>query len=785
MALRHVQWLAPAVLLVAAVMLIRPPSARTTTPAATDVLFVFDTTGSMSGALSEAKAQATGVMTSLSGRLPNLRFGLAQIKDYGDSPVWRIEQPLTSDRAPVQSAIDRLSAYGGGDAPEAYGTALFQSHHDVAAGWAPGAKHLVVLVADDVPHDRDLNEGVPPEVVNQASPWDTGTDPGPNGTGIDWQQELAEFAAADYTLAFVLYHGVPAYLPYWNWWAGRTGGQATESTSSTPLGDVLVEIVAASASACQSEGEEAPPQCDAVEAPAFSSAAPAAPAPPGAVDSSDPDAPNEGILPGSCPPPGPGPGPVVGPTGQGSDARGSTSSAGALNPDWYCVYGPGTRPVVPAVTWSQNTTAIEFRNADGIWTIYKQCLDGTAGGRRSTVGPGYIARLERGGIGIVDDYRPRSDTTSPGYINAVNGGLGTFGWHHARGAVEATPAGDDPTTTTVEVGVGRTPQVIEGRMCAATNGGYGVYARNWFGPTRVSPTDVDYTMDVWLRDQYGNTGYGPGGDAIARLRYRYSFYRSSVSVWALVTTYARPNAAGTPFVKEPKFTALTRGGGYVRMSVFEGDDARTWRTGVAKGAPEGTAVLNTDHAPQDGRKRVRWDFESKVDREGSPGCSGSVPCLNAVARSYPTASGIAGIVRAGEPANWEGGALGLDRWAVESADRQKAYPRDTKGDDSVSSCKVTSIPDLNGDGRIDDREKSNASQDATPKMDHVREWELGGWKSGSVNKLYQAAFTFFAGWEDGRGPWDCEPLQRAFGPPTESWGSYFSYSLNDGWKLAG
>lgn len=86
MALRHVQWLAPALLLVAAVMLIRPPSARTTTPAATDVLFVFDTTGSMSGALSEAKSQATGVMTSLSGRLPNLRFGLAQIKDYGDDP---------------------------------------------------------------------------------------------------------------------------------------------------------------------------------------------------------------------------------------------------------------------------------------------------------------------------------------------------------------------------------------------------------------------------------------------------------------------------------------------------------------------------------------------------------------------------------------------------------------------------------------------------------------------------------------------------------------------------
>ena len=47
-----------------------------------------------------------------------------------------------------------------------------------------------VTVADDVPHDTDLNEGVPPEIVNQASPWSTGIDPGPSGTGVDWDQEL-------------------------------------------------------------------------------------------------------------------------------------------------------------------------------------------------------------------------------------------------------------------------------------------------------------------------------------------------------------------------------------------------------------------------------------------------------------------------------------------------------------------------------------------------------------------------------------------------------------------
>ena len=106
MALRPVTWLAAALTLVAMLLLIHTPAGRSTAPAATDVLFVFDTTGSMSGALSEAKTQATGVMSDLSGRLPNLRFGVAQLRDYGSDPVWRVEQALSADQAAVQEIWD-------------------------------------------------------------------------------------------------------------------------------------------------------------------------------------------------------------------------------------------------------------------------------------------------------------------------------------------------------------------------------------------------------------------------------------------------------------------------------------------------------------------------------------------------------------------------------------------------------------------------------------------------------------------------------------------------------
>ena len=143
--------------------------------------------------------------------------------------------------------------------------------------------------------------------------------------------------------------------------------------------------------------------------------------------------------------------------------------------------------------------------------------------------------------------------------------------------------------------------------------------------------------------------------------------------------------------------------------------------GRGSGATRGELLGSTPkHAPQDGRVRVRWDFQPSTDPIASPGCSAVNLCLNVVARSFPT-----GIGQCRHPSqrsrqrNWEGAALGLDRWAVESGGRPKAYPRDTHGDDSVSSCKVPPPH-----RKLSDSELSRLSESATSAMDQVREWEL-------------------------------------------------------------
>jgi hypothetical protein len=398
----------------------------------------------------------------------------------------------------------------------------------------------------------------------------------------------------------------------------------------------------------------------------------------------------------------------------------------------------GLAPIEPRdprapLSWTSSRDVVKVRNADGVWWIYRRCFDRTVRGRRWSVGPGYVARFrDRLGRLLVDDYRPRRDLWSPGYLNAVNGGLGTFGFHYARGEPAKTPAGDDPTTRAVERGVGRPypGYSIEGRMCARTNRGFGVSTVDAHGPVRRGGA-VLYVSDVALTDGRA--------DPLMRVRYQYRFKRRRVTMVVAVTTYPAPKV----FVKEPKLVATLRGGGYRRMAIFGSD----FQKGVLEGAPEGTPVLSTGHAADPTRRRVRWDYGRSASANDPNACA-PAPCFDVIVGAT---NGIA----------WENGHAGFDGWAVASAMRAQTWPRDTKGAEVAWDC--PSSPDLDG----------------------VRRWEFGGWKarnpSDPVNNPhpYSAAEASFIGWEGGRGPRDCEPLERALAPVRETWGAVLTFAVSD------
>lgn len=213
-----------------------------------DVLFIFDVTGSMAGALSEAKAQVGEAITAIRAVHADSTFGIAAVSDYAPDTPWQVVQPVTVDQNEVTLAITLLGASGGGDAPEAYTRALYESAADITVGWRPDAQKLIVLVNDDMPHDNDLNEGVPTDIQSFPSPFNTGCDPGRDNIcdtsdDLDWQETLALLKSEGIVFASVLYSGYGGYLPYWDWWTSSTGGATAVGGGDVPLGDLLVDLV--------------------------------------------------------------------------------------------------------------------------------------------------------------------------------------------------------------------------------------------------------------------------------------------------------------------------------------------------------------------------------------------------------------------------------------------------------------------------------------------------------------------------------------------------------------
>jgi len=219
-------------------------SASADTPAHTDVMFLFDTSGSMGGVLTEAKTEIVGVINHINATLPDARYGVAEVRDFpfseaeaeGSEKPWKLDQALTADPETVKKAIEPLFASGGGDLPESYGRALWETDTNPNVGWRDEARHVIVLIADNVPHDHQHHEGIPEADWAVSPPWDTGEElPGPwaipgtqwsASTNLDFQSTMTQLGLDGKPLEDVDFSGPSGYLPYWEHWAALSGGHA-------------------------------------------------------------------------------------------------------------------------------------------------------------------------------------------------------------------------------------------------------------------------------------------------------------------------------------------------------------------------------------------------------------------------------------------------------------------------------------------------------------------------------------------------------------------------------
>ncbi len=120
-----------------------------------DVVFVLDTTGSMSEEIASIKATLQAVIDRM-GPDVTIRVGLVEYKDRSDAFVTKM-YPLTSDLKKLSSQIASIEAGGGGDTPEDVNAGLSTAIDKM--GWNDQATaRLAFLVADAPPHLDYANE---------------------------------------------------------------------------------------------------------------------------------------------------------------------------------------------------------------------------------------------------------------------------------------------------------------------------------------------------------------------------------------------------------------------------------------------------------------------------------------------------------------------------------------------------------------------------------------------------------------------------------------------------
>jgi hypothetical protein len=404
------------------------------------------------------------------------------------------------------------------------------------------------------------------------------------------------------------------------------------------------------------------------------------------------------------------------------------------------------------VSCRANEYGVTFTNDDGDWVIYTGCFGPTKrGGGELSVGPGYVARVvlhaptPDGSTTLVDDEQ--GPGTVGGVLNAPGyGGLGAFGWHHARGNVPFTLGPNEAWN-------------IDGRHCAEDHGGFGVTGASVIEGPHVTDDGVG-VLGVEVRFADGWTG---PESPIMRVRYRYRVHAQVVKMGAAASQHCPDGLCGDAppaYLKEPKFVAAVNGGGYSRVAVLnhEGALATNSVSSTPYCAWMGTnPVISTGQCDAGFRTRARFDYGTATDVVDGGCGSGSHSCLNVVMRAYPVAPG-GDVAPGAASAVWEGSDLGLDRWALLAAAREAVGSVDSAAGDATWSC-----------------------HGGAPDAQRMRRWELiGGAKSDG---RYRSASVFFPAWEGGTGAYDCEPLSRRFGPEGEAFAVHAEYSINAGFEL--
>lgn len=116
-----------------------------------EVVFSFDTTGSMYPCLTQVRRKIEQTVTRLLNEIPGIRIGIIAHGDYCDAGKTYVTKhlDLSGDVDIICDFVKNVEATYGGDAPECYELVL---HEAQSLDWTATNSKTLVMIGDDIPH---------------------------------------------------------------------------------------------------------------------------------------------------------------------------------------------------------------------------------------------------------------------------------------------------------------------------------------------------------------------------------------------------------------------------------------------------------------------------------------------------------------------------------------------------------------------------------------------------------------------------------------------------------
>ena len=137
---------------------------------AVEVVFVLDTTGSMSGLIAAAKEKIWSIASTMAQAdpAPVIRMGLVAYRDRGDAYVTHVVD-LSADLDTMYATLMDFAAEGGGDTPESVNEALSDALDRISWSQDSSTYRVVFLVGDAPPHMDYFEATRYPEILAAAT----------------------------------------------------------------------------------------------------------------------------------------------------------------------------------------------------------------------------------------------------------------------------------------------------------------------------------------------------------------------------------------------------------------------------------------------------------------------------------------------------------------------------------------------------------------------------------------------------------------------------------------